>query len=47
MAQEAFCETWSDQKELLEYLNKNYFGRSMYEAHEGQVTEIQESWILS
>ncbi|KAG0286807.1 hypothetical protein BGZ96_009157 [Linnemannia gamsii] len=49
MAQElikAFCETWSDQKELLVYLNKNYFGRSMFEVHEGQVKGTHESWIL-
>ncbi|KAF9913699.1 hypothetical protein FBU30_003078, partial [Linnemannia zychae] len=41
-----FRETWSDQRELLDYLNKNYFGRPMYEAHEWQVKEIQENWML-
>ncbi|KAF9271569.1 hypothetical protein BGZ88_005923, partial [Linnemannia elongata] len=42
----AFRETWSGQKELLEYLDKNYFGRSMFEAHEWQVKDIQKTWML-
>ncbi|KAG0275734.1 hypothetical protein BGZ97_010230, partial [Linnemannia gamsii] len=42
----AFRETWSHQKELLEYLDKNYFGRSMFQPHEWQVKERQESWML-
>jgi len=42
----AFRETWSHQKELLAYLDKNYFGRSMFEAHEWQVKDIQKSWML-
>ncbi|KAG0344657.1 hypothetical protein BG004_004273 [Podila humilis] len=42
----AFCESWSDQKELLEYFNKNYFGWLMYDVHERQVKETQESWML-
>ncbi|KAF9931854.1 eukaryotic translation initiation factor 2C, 2 [Linnemannia zychae] len=41
-----FRETWSDQKQLLDYLNMNYFGRPMYKAHELQVKEIQENWML-
>ncbi|KAG0348482.1 hypothetical protein BG004_005094 [Podila humilis] len=41
-----FRETWSDQKELLEYFNKNYFGWPMYDVHERQVKETQESWML-
>ncbi|KAG9063997.1 hypothetical protein KI688_004111 [Linnemannia hyalina] len=39
-------ETWSDQTALLKYLDKNYFGRSMFKAHEWQVKETQESWML-
>ncbi|KAK3804535.1 MAG: hypothetical protein JOS17DRAFT_665549, partial [Linnemannia elongata] len=49
MAQElirVFRETWKDQKNLLDYLNKNYFGPFMFEAHERQVKETQESWML-
>ncbi|KAF9915391.1 hypothetical protein FBU30_002030, partial [Linnemannia zychae] len=31
-----FYKTWSDQRELLDYLNKNYFDRPIYEAYEWQ-----------
>jgi hypothetical protein len=41
-----FRKTWSDQTDLLKYLDKNYFGRSMFKAHEWQVKETQESWML-
>ncbi|KAF9899470.1 hypothetical protein EC991_008853 [Linnemannia zychae] len=37
-----FRETWSDQKELVAYLDESYFGGSAYD----QVKEIQESWML-
>ncbi|KAF8905354.1 hypothetical protein BGZ58_006405, partial [Dissophora ornata] len=42
----AFRETWSDQGDLLDYLNKNYFGRAMFEAHEPQVFDLQKHWML-
>ncbi|KAF9117301.1 hypothetical protein BGX30_005609, partial [Mortierella sp. GBA39] len=41
-----FRATWNSQKGLLEYLDKNYFGRAMFEAHERQVVDVQESWML-
>ncbi|KAI8601809.1 hypothetical protein EDD21DRAFT_297449, partial [Dissophora ornata] len=43
---DTFRETWSDQGELLDYLNKNYFGRPMFEAHEPQVLDLQKHWML-
>lgn len=49
MAQElikSFRATRSGQQGLLEYLDKNYFGRTMFEAHERQVVDVQESWML-
>ncbi|KAF8923027.1 hypothetical protein BGZ47_005106, partial [Haplosporangium gracile] len=38
----AFRETWSHQVELLDYLNKNYFGKPMFETDKWQVKEPQE-----
>ncbi|KAI1295238.1 hypothetical protein EDD11_007887 [Mortierella claussenii] len=41
-----FRETWRNQEVLLEYLNKNYFGRAAFESHEPQVVDVQKHWML-
>ncbi|KAF9209381.1 hypothetical protein BGZ59_010145, partial [Podila verticillata] len=42
----SFRETWSSQEELLQYLDKNYFGPSMFQEHEWQVVDVQKHWML-
>jgi hypothetical protein len=41
-----FREVWKDQKDLLSYLNKNYFGPLAFEAHHEEVSRRQKSWML-
>lgn len=41
-----FREIWSHQKELLQYLDKNYFGRAAFETHEWQVRDVQKGWMI-
>ncbi|KAG0063158.1 hypothetical protein BGZ93_003679, partial [Podila epicladia] len=42
----SFRETWGSQEELLQYLDKNYFGPSMFQDHEWQVVDVQKHWML-